>query len=270
MRRTMNYRVDYHVHTVFSHDCDALMSDQCARAVNIGLKEIAFTEHAEYDPDDPAHGYFRPAEYFREIELCRERFGDRLIIRAGVEVGSPHTCATKIRNLQRKYPVDFIIGSLHVVNGRSVTYESYPEGHSEAALYPAYFRELLELAKHGDYDVIGHLDICKRYGTRRFGRFVADAYAEPIHEVLHAAIGRERGIEINCSGLHQTCGDTFPALQVLQWYREMGGKILTIGTDSHRTEHTGVGLEDGLRLARRAGFTASTIFERRRPQWIDL
>jgi histidinol-phosphatase (PHP family) len=266
----MRYLSDYHIHTSFSHDCDTPMVNQCQAALNAGLSEVAFTDHVEYDPHHRAHGYFRPGAYFAGIEQCRARFDKMLVIRAGIEIGQPHRCKTVLQNLQDQYAIDFIIGSIHMVDGRNVTHESYPEGHTENELYSPYFGELIEMAKFGDYDVIGHLDICKRFGSIRYGLFDAQAYADLIREALQTAIERGRGIEINCSGLRHSCGETYPALQVLTWYRELGGRILTIGADSHSSEHIGVGLEEGRSVAQRAGFEAVTVFEGRQPRWVPL
>lgn len=270
-----SWHADYHLHTAFSHDCATPLSAQCERAVAAGLREVAPTDHVEWfyaddDPNDPAPGYFRPAEYVDAIRCCRERFGSQITIRAGIEVGSPHLCASRLTALQAQCDFDFIIGSLHIVNGRAVTRPGYVQAHTEHELYAAYFEELTHLARDGDYDVIGHLDVCKRHGAMPFGPFAADRYAEAIRETLRAVIARGRGIEINCSGLRHACQETYPALQVLRWYREMGGEILTIGTDAHSSDQVGVGLEDGVLLAQAAGFRALTGFEGRTPYWVDL
>ncbi|MBE9470803.1 MAG: PHP domain-containing protein, partial [Chloroflexi bacterium] len=86
----MNGQQDYHVHTRFSCDSEAEMAAACEAAIARGMSEIAFTDHADFDPLDACYEYLRPAAYLAEIERCRSEYGDRLIIRAGVEIGEGH------------------------------------------------------------------------------------------------------------------------------------------------------------------------------------
>ncbi|RLC82345.1 MAG: hypothetical protein DRI81_00030 [Chloroflexi bacterium] len=109
---------DYHIHTRFSCDSDAEMAAVCEAAITRELSEIAFTDHADFGPADPP-GYFRPAEYLAGIERCRARYGDRLTIRAGVEMGEPHIFAQEAGDVLAVGDFDFVLGSAHYAEGLS-------------------------------------------------------------------------------------------------------------------------------------------------------
>src|SRR5512145_824879 len=103
---------DYHVHTRFSCDSEAEMESVCASAIAKGIREIAFTDHSDYGPNDPP-GYFRPEEYLSAIESCRAQYGSRLSILAGVEMGEPHIFEQESQRILAAGRFDFVIGSAH-------------------------------------------------------------------------------------------------------------------------------------------------------------
>jgi histidinol-phosphatase (PHP family) len=129
---------------------------------------------------------------------------------------------------------------------------------------------LLRAAQSGLGDVLGHLDLVKRFGVRHYGPFEPAAFEEEIRAVLRAAIDGGMGLEINTSGLRQSPGEPYPALAVLQWYRELGGEILTLGSDTHHVNNLGAGLAEAMTLAQVAGFRAIATFEKRNIRWLDL
>lgn len=263
-------RVDYHVHSTFSVDASDTVTALCQRAVEIGLTEIAFAEHVDYEPLDEGYGFFRPDDYLAAVEEAWQRWGDRLAIRVGIEVGEPHVYTAEMAGLLEAHRFDFIIGSLHWMNGELVTSRDYFDGKAIDEAYDPYFTELVTMAESGDFDVLGHLDLPKRYGAERFGPFDPQPHARPIRAALRALVERGIGLEINASGLRAAAAETMPGLTILRWYRELGGEVLTIGTDSHSTPQLGRGLDEALDLARAAGFDAITLFEDRRPRWVHL
>lgn len=261
---------DYHLHTSFSADSQMPMATACETAIALGLPEICFTEHVDLVPDDPDAGYFDPVSYFAELARCRERFAGRLTIRAGVECGESHRIRVQQDELTAAYPFDFIIGSLHWVGSHSVMELEYFEGQTRREAYGAYFRELLNLIREGDFDVLGHLDVPKRYEFPAHGHFDPSEFAEEIRVVLAACITRGVGIELNTGSMRRTEGDPSPSPEVLGWYRELGGEILTLGSDGHRPPHMAYDFERALAMIRAAGFTHLTTFERRTPAFVAI
>jgi len=258
------------MHSDFSPDCRVPLAERCERAIELGLREICVTDHADFIPKDAAADYYRPETYFAELTRCRELYGDRVTLRAGVEIGEWHRFPERATALADGFPYDFIIGSLHWVGEELVLVQDYFEGKSEALAYEAYFEELLAMVRHGGFDVIGHLDVPKRAGFPYYGSFSSEQWEEPIRAVLYAAIERGIGIEINTGTARRTVAEPSPDLTVLRWYRELGGEILTIGSDAHRSGDMAYAFERIPAMLAATGFTAITNFEERKPVFVDM
>ena len=272
---------DYHTHTRFSCDCESEMSVMCEAAIARGLREIAFTDHTDFGPNDP-RGYFKPVEYMQSIEQCRSRYGDRLTIRAGVELGEPHLFAREAQAVLDMGSFDFVIGSAHYAallpsssdSVEAVTLQcAWSESFFDQPLrqaYEAYFRQVVRLAAGGDFDVLGHVDLVKR-DARHYNKPYdgPGPYADMIRTALRSVIERGKGIEINTSALYKGKGmsEPCPSLEVLRWYREMGGEILTIGSDAHTPDKIGSHFDVAFEMARAAGFTRLASFEGRQIIW---
>jgi histidinol-phosphatase (PHP family) len=256
--------VDYHTHTTFSCDARDTLDAMCRQAIAIGLQEICFTEHADFEPADSCTSYFEPEPYFAAIEAAREQYGAQLMIRTGVEIGEPHRYPAETAALLDKYPFDFVLGSLHWVDGYPGFSAKFFEGRTREAGWRSYFEELVRLCEAGDFDVLSHLDLPKRH----IDEFDPEPYAELTCTALQHLIARGMGIEINCSGLRHRVGEPLPGPAIIRWYRELGGEILTVGTDSHKVADLGQGLDVALAMAREAGFEALSVFEARRPHQI--
>lgn len=261
---------DYHLHTNFSIDSKMLMEVACDEAIRHGLPEICFTEHVDFVREDESTGYFAPDAYFAEIARCRELFKGRLTIRAGAEVGESHRFRVEQDKLTSDYPFDFILGSLHWVGADTAMEPAYFAGQSREQAYGRYFEELLLLARTGDFDALTHLDVPKRYEFPAHGAFDSSEFAEEIREVLNACIERGVGIELNTGSMRRTEGDPSPSPEVLGWYRDLGGEILTLGSDGHRPAHMAHEFDRALAMIRAAGFTHLTTFDKRQPRLVRI
>jgi histidinol-phosphatase (PHP family) len=134
--------------------------------------------------------------------------------------------------------------------------------------YEAYFRQVAHLAAEGEFDVLGHLDLVKR-DAHKFGKPYdgPDPYAGLIRAALRSVVERGKGIEINTSALYKGYPEPCPSLEILRWYRDLGGEILTIGSDAHIPDHVGSCFEVALEMARATGFTRLARFEQRQILW---
>lgn len=264
--------VDYHVHSTCSADAQSPMAEVCAAAVERGLTEIAFTEHLDMQPDDPGYGFHDYGRYLAELQAARSRFGERLTIRCAIEVSWQVEFERELRAYLAPLQFDFMIGSVHSVGKEFMWLREFYERHAPDECYRLYFEEMVRAARSGLFDSLGHLDVPKRYHRNVYPRpFRYADYRDGVDAVLRAAVESGTGIEINTSGLRQGLDETLPTLDVLRRYRELGGEILTVGSDSHRAEHVGSHVQDAYELARAAGFRAIATFARRRsPAFIDL
>lgn len=261
----MTHLIDYHVHSTHSGDGHVSVEEMCRLAIERGLAEIAFSDHLDNNPEDQCYGLFDAADFCRDVDECRERFGDRLLILKGAEIGEPHLYPREIERIIGDCRFDFLTGGIHWVGDEVVSVDRPTGQTSQTGLYRAYFDEVLRAVECADFDVLAHLDLVKRFGVKYLGPFTIEPYRERIKAILRVMIERGIALEVNTSGYRQPCGEPFPALETLRLYRELGGELITIGSDAHRPEHLGFGLEQGIGLIREAGFEAITLYRDRKP-----
>jgi histidinol-phosphatase (PHP family) len=264
------YPPDYHIHTRFSCDCDSDLPAICEAAIARGLSEIALADHVDFGPDDPP-GYFRPAEFLAEVEHCQTRYAGQLTIRAGAEIGEPHLFALETTAVLAAGEFDFILGSVHYAEGMRHTYKPHYFDQPLSQAYEAYFRQVVRLAAEGNFDVLGHTDLVK-LDAREFGRPYdgPQPYKDMIRTALRSIVERGKGIELNVSPLRKGQAELCPSLEVLRWYRELGGEILTLGSDAHTPSDVGAGFDVAVHVARAAGFTRLATFEKRHIRWVEM
>ncbi len=266
--------LDYHIHTTFSPDSHMMMREGAIQALRHGVSEIAFTDHVEWVPGDGATGYFRPVAYFEELERWRRTYAGRLSILAAMEMGSPHRFPAEAERLAAAHPWDYILGSVHWVprSDGSLVRSWHREGFGEGmeAAYAAYFRELVSLAEGGVYDCLAHFDLVRRNSWAIFGRTLPlKPYWEWIEAALRAVIERGKGLEINTSALRRGMPTPLPSPEILRRYRELGGEIVTVGSDAHRVADVGADVRAGMRYAAEAGFRYIARFRHRRVvEWV--
>jgi histidinol-phosphatase (PHP family) len=175
------------------------------------------------------------------------------------------------RALTQGCPFDFVIGSSHCVRSIDVYYPAFYEGRTEDEAYREYFEAILENVNSGaDFDVYGHLDYIVRYGPNKNREYSYRKYAEVIDEILRQLIARGKGIELNTAGFKYGLGHPNPTEEILSRYHELGGEILTLGSDGHKPEHVAYDFEKIPQLLKNAGFSYYTVFRRREPEFIPV
>ncbi len=270
--------LDYHLHSTCSVDGVSTIAQYCRRAADQKFIEIGFCEHVDFDPRDRGCGFFDYAFFRRQIEVQRERYGDSLAIRAAVEITYQASREEEIRAFLEGKELDYVVGSVHLVeDGQEWAMiseeggcERYFMQRSVREAYQPYFAEMRQAVESGFFDFIGHLDLAKRYGVRYYGPFDLSLFAAEIREILKLAVETGVGLEINTSGLRQAPHETYPGLEVLRWYRGLGGRILTVGSDAHSAKDLGKDIAEALDMAREAGFEAITLFEKREPRRLRI
>jgi histidinol-phosphatase (PHP family) len=253
------------MHTRFSCDGRNTMEEMCRASIELGMTEIAITDHLDVHPKDGCPGYYVPRAYFAELERCRELFAGRLTIKAGIEVGDPHRFAEEEAPVLAAWPYDFALGSVHWIDDEAPFGAPFFKAHEAGWAWSGYFREMARLARADHYDVVAHIDLIKREGTQHYGVWDYAPYADEVRAILRTLIERGKGIEINTSGWRRAANEPCPGLPILSWYAELGGEILTIGSDAHGPEHVALRWNDGVALARQAGLRWLTTFEGRKP-----
>lgn len=269
-------RADVHMHTNFSHDSESSPEEMIQGAIEKGLEVICFTDH--FDKDNMSWGLediFDPEAYFRAMIPLREKYRGRIDVRIGVELGMQPHLAEFYNQFVRRYPFDFVIGSLHSILGKDVVYgmqhdEDFQRRPDEE-IYRIALEEMLEDVKsHEEFDVLGHLDYVVRYGKEREKQYSYKKYADLIDEILRTVINKGKGIELNMAGLKYGLPFAHPHPDVLKRYKELGGEIITVGADGHKPEHIAYDYEKVSEILKSCGFRYYTEFSERKPVFLEL
>lgn len=259
----MNIQTDFHMHTELSIDARTTLADNIARAIDLGLTEIAVTDHVDFNPNDDGAFRFNADVAFAATQAARQRFGDRITIRHGMELSEPHLYPQLVAPLMTQ-PLDVVIGSMHYVGPYGVHSTLFDVMTPDDAL-PKYFAETLALAEASDCDILGHLDYFDRYTTQRnLPPYDPIKYRAMILPILETIIRRNIALEVNASGLRLDPNKPFPHPTVLNWYKQLGGTLLSLGSDTHLPEHVGSGLDRCAEILVSLGFHEYHTFTERK------
>ncbi|MDE6665420.1 MAG: histidinol-phosphatase HisJ family protein [Ruminococcus sp.] len=277
--------IDCHTHTQFSMDSEADINECIRKAIDIGLSAYAVTDHCEcstwytenHYSDKENFDYFNYAQDFYNsvsaVTELKEKYKNFNLI-CGVEMGQATQDIEVAEKIISDERLDFIIGSMHQLKGEKDFYYIDYENMSMDEIYnllERYFKEVYQLCKMDCFDVLGHLTYCMRYMKCRNGiNPNISRFDEIIAESFRILAQNGKGIEINTSGIRQGFGDVFPSLKYVKLFRDMGGEILSIGSDSHYVDDIGKNVADGVETAKAAGFTRLCYFKKRKPYFINI
>ena len=264
------YAVDYQTHSFRSHDGLASIADQCARAVEIGLDEIGFSEHRDFDPNDPASSFFEYDRYIAEIEEARRKFGERLKIRAGVEIDYRKKYEPAIAEFLAAHPFDFVLTSVHFVDDKMLMTPEYNAGRTRRQAYTDYFAVVLDSVESGLMDILGHLEYANRRGLAAWGLYRPQEFEAELDRIFDALIARNIPLEINTAGLHQGRGVMYPTAETVAMYSRRGGKLLSIGADSHQPAQLAHAYKTAVGTALANGLTHVCVWQNRKFTQIPL
>ncbi len=246
--------IDYHVHSVHSGDSPATVQEMCERAVEIGITDIAFTEHLDFTPTDIAYGAFNYDKREVDLQAAREEFSGRLTIRAGIEVDYQTRHRSLIEDYLGAHSFDYVLGSAHYINGAIMEdHRSYFSGKSVRDAYVPYFDAAISVVESGLFDALAHPDLVKRHGSRYFGKFVFEDFDPEIQSLLSAVISKGIILEVNSSGLRQPPEEAYPGWEAILMYKELGGRLVALGSDAHTPKQLGFGLSEVGLMVEQAG-----------------
>ena len=266
------FLADYHIHSSASIDAVDSMTDMARAAAARGIESLCFTDHVDLE-DDPT-GIYNPDYWSRWPEVLRQydearRALPQADIRLGMELGAAHHVQEEAAKCAAHGELDFIIGSIHNLrNTKDFYFLEYTSREQCLALARKYMAEHIELARADYFDVVAHVGYTRRYMFKAgFDlRVDTELFGDELREVFKILIERGRGIEVNCSDFRRPgIAGPVPSLDVLRLYREMGGEIITTGSDAHRVEDAGGNIADGVEALLAAGFKYITLFEKRKP-----
>lgn len=282
---------DTHLHSSFSHDSEADAGEEIKAGIASGLRGMCFTEHNDFDyrePDGNAAFRLEFDDYINSMTDLRQRYGDKIEIMIGLEQGLTLPAAERIENYDPGNRLDFIIGSTHVVDSLDPYYPEFWSSHDAASGIRRYYENIFECVNAiGNFDVYGHLDYIIRYlpkqndlpgssgsknasqGCYSYSDIIRLTPMELVREILKKLIYNGKGIEINTGGWRK--GEyPNPAPFILKEYRQLGGEMITIGSDAHEAENIGYSIKKAHALLQECGFKYACVFRKRKADFYNL
>jgi len=257
---------DYHVHSSFSSDSQTPMETMVEQAISLGMERICFTDHMDLDfPEEYEFTFqFDPDAYFKKLEQTACAYKHDIKVLKGIEIGMMPHLGGRYNHLLASYPFDFVIASTHLIDRIDPYYPEYWEGKSSAQGLQHYFESILEnIAIYQNFDVYGHLDYISRYAPDKNKDFHIEDFQEIIDNILKTLIRFGKGIEVNTAGYKYGMGHPNPHEDIIRRYLELGGRIITIGSDGHQPEHLGYAFPHIEQVLKEIGIKEYMVFENR-------
>lgn len=265
--------VDLHTHTDNSFDGNHSTMFLCENACMKGIRAIAFTDHLEMDVFLKNNFDRTAIQSFFETAKARSAFSGKLIVCVGAELGQAVYDTAVSDKLLSMMKYDFVIGAIHnLPNIQDFYYMDFSdESIDYMDLLSQYFEWELKLAQWDGFDTLAHLTYPLRYIVGNYGKPVdMSKFSEIIDEILLTLIKNKKSLEINTAGLRQPIGITSPDESIIRRYKQLGGELITIGSDAHYAEHLGAGIEQGYELALKCGFDKVALYQGRNPTLIPI
>ena len=253
---------DFHMHSHVSFDGHDTGLNMAKAASAAGLKEICFTDHRDYDPFDPDHKLqFDLLHYnkeYGELEI------PRLKIRKGFEFGMLPDNREQFQKDIALRNWDFVIGSVHFVDGLDVYFSEYWEGKTPYYAILRSFEDTLTCVKnHDDFDVLGHLTYLGKCDANPEKKpILYKDYRELADEIMKVLVQKGKGMEINTSGVDR-CNAYLPDTSYLRRFKELGGEIVTVGSDAHHADRVGQYCREAVQIVQDVFGHVCTFAERK-------
>lgn len=259
---------DFHTHSSFSTDSTEPLIEMARSAAEKGLRTICLTEHLDYDYPG---GEFQldTGAYRAELMRVRAELSGKVEVLFGVELGLMDYLAPRLNEFAAAWDFDFIIGSSHLVGGKDPYYPEYFETLGSRNGILRYFESILaNVRAFDDFDVYGHLDYVVRYSPEK--SYEPLDYREIIDEILRALISRGKGIEVNTAGIASGMGYPHPNAFILRRYKELGGEIVTAGSDAHAGTRVAADFDKAQAALEAAGFDGYAVFRHRKAEFVKF
>ena len=257
---------DCHLHTHHSFDGRNTMKNICKESIEHGMKGICFTNHLDLNavnrenPGEPIDHY-PDSSQSKDFAEAKSIYGDQLEMCLGAEVGLQLGQGERSKAAIAQLKPDFIIGSVHYIDNTDVYAGGFSVGKDKFQTYMSYLERILEIVKTHDYfHVLGHLDMILR--DKKFTDKSMDLveYRLLIDDILKTLIDNGKGIEVNSSGWRYNLGGPHPQPFIIKRYKELGGTIITTGSDSHFDDSINSGIERATILLKEIGFSEVSYF----------
>jgi len=262
--------VDYHIHSKFSPDSKAEISNIAASAVLRGVSEIAITDHYHIGRNNDIDF----DEYFAEIRRVQKMYEGEFTIRSGIEIGDVCVDTKLADRIINSYLFDFVLASVHRPNRLNMLFFDF--AHSDLSeMKKFYLSDMEKTVEWGNFDCLAHFDLPVRYAKCQGVDLDFDDFSGEIEGILGKVLEYgNKGLEVNLSEYETDLQKPMPSSDILKMWQSMGGRIVTIGTDSHEIGSVGKFVQEGQELLLSCGFSEFATFEKRAPilheiEWAD-
>lgn len=269
--------IDSHTHSKFSPDSKTPLDIACQAAIHAGLGGIAFTDHLELDW--PRLDFSVTPELIdkiistrsTEINALRNKEFGALKILKGLELGFAPRVLDQASAIVQKYDFDFIILSTHAVDQEDIAQPEFFQNKTKEQVFSRYLATIYESAStFNDFDVIGHIGYLCRYTPEQDKALRYADFSDTLDAIFKKLIEKGKGIEVNTAGFLYNLGFSHPDVDSLKRYKELGGEIITIGSDAHKQEHIGNKFTFIVDQLQSIGFKYVTYFENRKPIFVKI
>ena len=271
---------DQHTHCNFSTDSDASPESMIIGASEKEITHLCLTDHMDLDypgttKEEPLFE-FNVADYFTALTPLKEAYRDKLYLGIGIELGlrpGREDLNQQMHKLLSDYSFDFVLGSVHLLDNDDPYYESYWQNRTAKDILSKYFSDMLtSLKEYDNFDSLGHLDYLIRYIPPYCGEkdYVFREYQEVMDEIFKLLIRKDKALEINTAGLIKGLPCFHPKLETLKRYLELGGTLITIGSDGHSPDKIATKFKETEELLRSCGISGYYVYKKRIPEYIPF
>jgi histidinol-phosphatase (PHP family) len=262
---------DCHIHSVFSTDSVMDADHACGSAIKLGLEGIAFTDHLDYDFPGDIDFLINFDEYFNIMDEIKEKYSERLNVLRAVEVGIQPHVLHESEELIRKYPFDYVLASIHIVDRQNPYEREYYTGKTKKEAYTRYLEEIYYMVGNLEsFDMLGHFGYIVRYADYDDRTLRYADYSDLFDMIFRKLIEHGRGFELNTGTYRIDRPDAVYDTEILKRYRQLGGELICLGSDAHQTDHMAARFGHFAQVLRDAGFKYTVHFENRKPVFDKL
>lgn len=270
---------DQHLHTRYSMDSEADPVEHARQAVERGMAGLTFTDHFDTHPTEWTGCEYDYDAMARIVDGLRRKFGPELFVGNGIEVCYQPAQMGRIFGFLEAHTFDVVVLSVHWFSGRAMHIREHWDGLDANQGTEAYLQAVLDAARfvlelkgqgRRPFDVLGHLDLVKRYTQRFFKTFDIRSHGDLVDEVLKTCLEADLVPEVNLSTLRQELPEPSPASWVVRRYAELGGEAMSVGSDAHVSEHVGAGIAEAVAMLKREGIRRLAVFKNRQRHDVAL
>lgn len=267
---------DMHTHSQFSPDAKSTLEGMCKAQIERGTKIFAVTDHCngclfgEFDIFEPI------IKSYAEVQRVKNKYKNECLILAGIEMDEGNWIGEENEKICNALPYDVIIGSVHAVKFENdktpysmIDFSEFSNEQLQCFM-DLYFSDMLDLINKTEFDILAHLTCPLRYINGKYKRdYDIRIHTEKIEEILKAIISRGIALEINTSS-YETMGDFMPDEKIIKKYFDLGGRLVTIGSDAHVEQNASMYFDQAITLLREIGFENICYFKERKINYIKI